>query len=251
MNESYPCPQCGEVLEIPPEMARQPVRCGACAKVFTPGEAAEFEAAPRRRRRREPTPSGRRTLFIVLGIVGVLGLLCCGGLGFIIYKMMNPVWQPYDSPAGQFTAKFPSGPVTAGSVATGRGAETASGVVATRELLQEDFFVYMVPLSLADSVRKSDKLLQELADGLVKQSGATEERPRVLRSFAGSEALELAMEEIDGRHTQMRIVLANDRAYLVGVTGPGHPDGSPWVQEFLDAFYPTDPAVKPKLKLKK
>ena len=257
MSETYPCPQCGEVLDVPTALAHQPVRCGACSRVFTPREpvlAREFDSEPpptgkRRRRRESDEPieagsSNRRVIFIVLGIVGICGLLCCGGIGFFVFKMMNPDWQAYDSADGQFTANFPRGKVVPGSQPTGRGGETASGVVARRPMMQEEFFVYYV--DIPNEVRKSEKVLHDIADGLMKQwPAAAEVRDRVLRGHAGFEAMDLCIQQDDDRYTQLRIVLANRKVYLVGVTGPGQPDGSPWVQEFLDSFQPTGDG-KPK-----
>ena len=191
MSESYPCPQCGEVLDVPSALAHAPVRCGACSRVFTPREptlASEFDAEPlpRKRRRRESEEpldggsNGRRVLFIVFGVVGVCGLLCCGGLGFFIFKMMNPEWQAFESPEGHFTANFPKGKVTPGKQPTGRGGETAEGFVGRRPMIQEEYFVYYVPLN--GDVRKSEKLLHEIADALMKQWPAAKEvRDRVLR----------------------------------------------------------------------
>ena len=101
----------------------------------------------------------------------------------------------------------------------------------------------------ADLEKKSDKLLNEFADGLLLQNpNSSEARPRFARSFGGNEAMDVCLELDDDRFLQARIVLANKKAYIVSVTGPGQPDGSPWVQEFLDAFQPGVENAKPKAK---
>ncbi len=255
MSESYPCPQCGEVLDVPTALAKEPVRCASCSRVFTPREpvlATEFDAEPppeRRKRRSEfdemdlPKSSGRRVVFIVLGVVGLCGLLCCGGISVFVFRMMNPDWQTYDSPDGQFTAIFPKGKITPGVQPTGRGGETASGVVARRPMIQEEYFVYSV--EIPGEFRKSEKVLDEIADGLLSQwPAAVEVRDRVLLTHAGFDAMDLTIQQDDDRYTQIRIVLANGKAYIVGITGPGEPDGKAWAMEFLEGFQPKN--GKPK-----
>jgi hypothetical protein len=249
MNESHPCPQCGEYLEVPAAMLGQPVRCGNCSRIFTPREslsAAEFDAAPPRRRRRqypetESRSSTRRVLLIIFGVLGLLGLVCCGGLGYFVYVAMNPTWKPYDSPTGEFSGKFPGDPV-AGTCLSGRGKEIATEISAHRKFFQENYFVYFISLTDADKRKDSDKLLDELADGLLAQNPAsTEVRPRVKRTHGGHEAMDVCLELIDERHVQARIVLANGMAYVVGVTHQHQPDEAYWVIEFIDAFQPNAP----------
>src|SRR5437016_213055 len=144
MNESHPCPQCGEYLEVPAAMLGQPVRCGNCERIFTPREtpsAAEFDEpvrSPRPRRESAASPprsSTRRVLFIVFGLLGILGLLCCGGFGYLVYVAMNPSWKTYTSPTGEFSAKFP-GDTQSGTRLTGRPGESASEIFARRKIFQ-------------------------------------------------------------------------------------------------------------------
>lgn len=252
MNDSHPCPKCGEVLEVPVEMLGRPVRCGACSTVFTPGQppatddfAAEFDrSTPRRRQRPSPdepavsSGGARRLAFLMLGMFGLISCTCCGGIGYFVFAMFNPKWEQFESPAGEFTAKFP-GPTSTASRFTGRGGERADAILARRKFIQEDYFVYFVPLTKADTRKEPERILDELANGLMSQSpGAEEFRPRVQRSHAGFDALDMCIEHPDDRFTQARIVLTDTKAYVVGVTGPGEPDHKMWVEDFLNAFQP-------------
>jgi hypothetical protein len=253
MNESHPCPQCGEYLDVPAAMLGQPVRCGNCSRIFTPREslsAVEFDAPIVQRRRRRDYPaaesrsSTRRVLLIIFGVLGLVGFVCCGGLVYFVYVAMNPTWKPYDSPTGEFSGKFPGDPV-AGTCLTGRGKEPATEISAHRKLFQENYFVYFIPLTdPADKRKTSDTLLNEFADGLLTQNPAsTEVRPRVKRTHGGHEAMDVCLELLDERHLQARIVLTDKYAYVVGVTHQHQPDEAYWVNEFIDAFQPN--AVNP------
>ena len=255
MNESHPCPQCGEFLEVPREMLGQPVRCGTCSRIFTPREslsAVEFDAAPppRRRRRREldereTRSSTRRVLLIIFGVIGFFFLLCCGGVGYFAYVMFNPDWQPYDSQTGDFTAMFPE-EAQPGTCPTGRGGERATEISAHRKIFQEAYFVYFISLQKADHRKQTDRLLNEFADGLVNiNSSSTEYRQRIPRAHAGYEAMDVCLQLNNDHFIQARIVIANDKAYVVGVRTPQDPDKAPWVLEFIDSFQPKDPKAAP------
>lgn len=251
MSETHSCPQCGELLEIPKALLDRPVRCGACQRVFSPREpsAAEFDAepaaGPRRRSDEQESPNAfaRRVIIIVMLVVGFLGVACCGGFAFLIYKVMNPKMVPFESDKGEYTASFPGQPTTGSTRLTGRGDELSVYDSASRPMIQEEFSIAYVPLTEKDKSKRSESLLNEFADGLLLQNaGSAECRPRVVRTYDGHDAMDVCLELDDGRYLQGRIVLANGKAYIVSVTGPGQPDGLPWVQQFLDSF-------KPKRKL--
>jgi hypothetical protein len=250
MNETLNCPQCGEPLEIPVQMLGQPVRCGACSNVFTPREPRFDRDEPpvvRSRRRRDPEAgrASRRVLLIVMLLFGLLLLGCCGGFSYFVYVMMHPTWQAYDSPTGEFTGKFP-GDTQPGTRLTGRGGETATSITARRKVFQEEYFVYFISLPDSDQGKTPEALLNELADGLKNQNpGSTEFRNRVRRMHANCEAMDVCLEMIDDRFTTARIVLTKDKAYVVGVASPGEPDAKDWVEDYLDAFQPKEPAEKP------
>ena len=93
---------------------------------------------------------------------------CCGGFGYFVAEMMNPDFEPYQSPDGRFAAKFP-GEVRTGTRATGRDGETAKSVEASRAMLGqafETYFVYSVDLTARDGQKKPSQVVDELADGL-------------------------------------------------------------------------------------
>ncbi|CAN5123789.1 hypothetical protein BH11PLA2_BH11PLA2_14070 [soil metagenome] len=255
MADSYPCPHCGEYLEVPPELRRTPVRCASCQKVFTPGASNDVnDEVPTVGRRRgrddfaEPRKRGsRKVLWIVIGVLLLGGLVCCGGIGFMAMKMFKPTWQPFQSAAGQFTTKFPAPPTEAASLFPDRDDQKVMEVTATRTMLgqpYEEYFITYFTLTAADKKMPTDDLLNELANKLTTIHSGTLSRPRIRISPGGHEGLEFALDIDNNTHLQARIILANNRAYIIGVNGLGKPDESPWVREFLDAFTPTEAAKK-------
>jgi len=136
-----PCPQCGEILGVPPEFARGPIRCGACGRIIeahehSPGGSAAPPSAPKPRyddadanesrntrlddegdgpkRREKPAVStgGGRSMFRVIAtllvIFGILTAGCCGCGGFLAWQVLKPTWEPFT--AADFTIVFPRPP---------------------------------------------------------------------------------------------------------------------------------------------
>lgn len=256
MIETFNCPDCGELLEIPVQMLGQPVRCGACANVFTP-QAWRFNpddspVPSRSERRRRENPEGsratRRILFVVIAFFGLMVVACCGGLGFFAYALMHPNWQAYDSPTGEFTSKFP-GATQPGTRLTGRGGETATVITARRKFFQEEYFVYFIALPNSDIHKPADRLLTEFAEGLKSQNpGNSEYRGQIRRQHEGHEAIDVCLELIDDRFATARVVIVankekkeNRTVYVIGVIGPNDPNQSDWVEEFIDAFHAKEP----------
>ncbi|MGL4424426.1 MAG: hypothetical protein ACRCZF_27480 [Gemmataceae bacterium] len=259
------CPECREPLEIPAELCGQPVRCSACAHVFTPPPAGPeyFDDIPtvprsenqRSRRRSEdatnddrPPPRKRRKgmgLFAVLfGVFALLGCLCCGGIGVLTWQLMDPPFQPYTPPDEKFAAIFPADPRISVKP-TGRATEIAASLEARREWAQESFFIYHFDLTAADKKKPVEKVMNELADGLLSTTpNAREAIPRSPRTHQGHEALSFAFEvkatnwAEQNKFLQGRVIIANGRAYVIGVNGPGHPGEAPWVEKFLDGLEP-------------
>jgi phage FluMu protein Com len=147
MASQFRCPTCEMLLK--PSNFVSPgsrVRCPQCRTVFTTPETEEagpsdWRAAPSREgaswpaeqedddRLRSPRARGgdrddyyddrpprRRsrggipTLVWILGGVGLMLLLGCGLIAFLVSRLANPEWQDFNSPEGSFTATYPGSP---------------------------------------------------------------------------------------------------------------------------------------------
>lgn len=265
MTTPVTCPSCGETLDIPNDLLGGQVRCASCRHVFTAPPPADrlphdvptdrradrppaddsyrvddYDADPRRRR---PKRGGLPAIVWVLLGGFVLGTCaCCGGFGYLVARMMNPDLEPYRSPDGRFTTKFP-GEAKAGTRPTGRDGESAKSVQASRYIIgpvDETYFVYYVDLTPAER-KTPTKVADELAEGLVRASGGQQVGRQSRRGHHGHDAADVSIRLPDGKHTIARVVVADGRGYVIGVTGPGNPGGAPWVDEFLDAFEVTEP----------
>jgi hypothetical protein len=167
-----------------------------------------------------------------------------------MYMMAHPKWQPYDSLTGEFTVNFP-GESQPGTRLSGRGNEMATTITAHRKIFQEEYFVYFISLTDADKKKTPETILEEMADGLVNQNpGSKELRPRVRRQHQGHEALEICLRFINDRTLQGRIVIANEKAYVVAGVGQQSPDddtqNKDWIDDYLDSFNPKKPAAEKK-----
>ena len=106
-----PCPNCRESVEIEPNWYGRRVVCPSCEQRFLaerptddrddndPRRRDDDDDRPRRRRSRDDDrpKSGGKGLLIVLGVVGGLLLLVCGGcVGFIVY--VNKAKVTFDGP---------------------------------------------------------------------------------------------------------------------------------------------------------
>jgi hypothetical protein len=263
MSLTISCPTCGEQLEVPPEMIGGQVRCGNCLGIFTAtaptGSAGRPDEIPVARPNRRPNnvpvsragdsgpierdPSKPRAktgigcgVWAMLGLFSLLGCGCCGGLVWFVVSMMSPDYQDYASPDGRFKAVFPVPPaeVRKTTRVTGRkDGETAPAVEATRPLIQEQFYIYHVDLSAMEQLIPPVGLAKLFGDGLLKVTGASE-LSRSQRTHQGFEAIELHGKLPNRQFLQARVIVTDDRVYVAAVAGPGNPDGSPWVEEFLD-----------------
>jgi predicted Zn finger-like uncharacterized protein len=243
MNELLACPKCKASLEVPVEMLGRKVRCGVCSQAFTARESGLADDEERERIPR--SPGNRKAVFLVLGLFAALALLCCGGIGYLVYLGMHPKWINYESATGEFTAKFPGEPKP-GTRQTGRGGESATLISAERTMFQEKYFVYFISLTAADLRKEPRQVLEELAAGLMKQNpGARDCKPRIDHTVENHQALDLCLEIDDERFLAVRLMVANEKAYVVGAEGPNDPDNCDWFDEFLDAFKPRKTPEKP------
>jgi hypothetical protein len=252
MSQTYPCPNCGDYLDVPEEMARRPVRCATCQKVFTPagGGLSEDDVDDRSARRNryddDPPRRKRRVWPWVFGILGLALFCCCGTVLYMAQQFLNPDWQAFESQAQGFTAEFPA-EVEEQVKLTGRAdGEKAPVFRAVRTIIvDEEYTIRCIPLTAKDRNRKPDTLLNELADAEISLHAVGRQmKPRVRRTYDGHEAMEFAVKMKAGTHLQARIVLAEKKAYILTVNGPGAPDQSSWVDKFFDNFKVVDEVKK-------
>ncbi len=261
------CPNCRESLEIPNDLLGGDVRCGSCLEVFTaevpggrdvpPPLPQSFEEAPRPRKRGgrrnnvskadpaygaieyDPDRKAKKGMGPAVGILllifGLFGCGCCGVFGYFVVQTMDPDYKDYQAPDGRFVAVFPA-EVQETTRPTGRKpGETVPSFEASRRFIQETFFIYYVDLK-PEEVRDSAKTIDELCQGLIKESSGTE-LLRTNRNHDGYSAADLRVR-MPGRKRfiQARIVVGDNRGYVVGVRVQNNPDGMIWLDTFFDQF---------------
>lgn len=281
MPTTVTCPNCREELEIPNDLLGGEVRCGSCMEVFMAAAPPGTEAPPRpaaddrpRRPRRprvettrnKPVPVSRRddgygpiefdpdrkqkrgvgaTLWIVFGVLGLFGCGCCGVLGYLGLKTAMPDYKPFQDPDGRFVAEFPA-EVREKTRATGAKYGVVKSFEAERPLIQEKFFVYAVPLDAADR-KDPRRALKDLADGVRLANTATEVS-RDDRTHQGYDAVDLVVRVRRDQHVRARVIVADDRAYVVGVSAHGDPNDHAWLDHFFESFEVVPPAAPPAKK---
>lgn len=272
------CPNCREELDIPNELVGGQVRCGSCLEVFVatapPGTDVPpplpDEDRPRRPRRKgtevsrnksvptsrpddgygpvEFDPDRKRkqgvgaTLWIVLGVFGLLGCTCCGGFLYFFFKMAQPEYKAFKDPDGRFVAQFPA-EVKEKTRDTGVKGGPVRSFEAARPLMQETFFVYAVELTAKEKQNPADGL-KKVADGLKAANKATE-MSRTDRTHQGYDAVDLVVKMGRNRFIQARIIVAEERAYVVGVSTNDPPDDRVWLEHYFESFEIVAPAAKP------
>jgi hypothetical protein len=263
------CPGCGEVLGVPRELEGGPIRCGVCERVIRPEEQGRpapqsrtddrggrdernesdrdddrdnrgrFDAdRPRRSRRpardaddfdRPKKKSGCGAWVIILGIVGVLGLGCCGGGGFLLYKFAgDPKWEKFNSPDARWSADFPGKPKMESKPIGGGVSGNTTFYGAQRMFGQEAFGVGYA-------------LMNEGLSGILKGPQNAREVSRRNLKMAGVDAKELTADVNDpqagkGRMV-VRIFIVENRLYTLIAVKIGQNAANPdQTDRFFDSF---------------
>ncbi|MFO0848365.1 MAG: hypothetical protein U0871_07395 [Gemmataceae bacterium] len=266
---SVVCPLCKEPLDVPPEFAGRPVRCGACQTVFTvpadrppdddlPGgppvsrpTAPDYPAPARRLADdypddpprdpwadppRRPQRTGSRawlwvTAFAALSCCG----LGCGGLVVFSLWMVFPEFKPFDDPGGKYHAEFPGNLSQYTQTEPGKPIKTC--VEGRRSFPPETYFVHHTDLPKGGPAPDPDKVLKEAADKAVADVAGGAEASRTPTTFAGRPAVQVVIDHPDDAVTVVRFLLDDRRLYAVGVTGLSLNDqDDPRVQGFFDRF---------------
>ncbi len=261
MPRAVVCPNCLVELDIPEELAGQPVRCATCSTVFTPSQAAAAPVARPRRtldraesrntaldeerpRRPRPKPSGAGRMLLIVGLVlggGAFGLCCLGvfGLRVVTERLDDPVMQAYKSPDGQFEAVFP-GPTTAAPLTLSDGTKML-GVAHSRRAMGKEFdtcsvrYFDLPKAPRTDAAR--DAVLASTAKAVVGPRAFDFAVDQEKTTVDGYPALEITAQDADPQiEMYARIVLADKRVYVVTYEGHNLDADSPRLKKFWAGF---------------
>ena len=245
------CPNCGEELDIPPELRGSPVRCAACGDAFTPpidipavpvapranraeprdnprDEAGRSEDEPRPRRRSANRPPRRGpNVLLWLMLLGTAGFCCLGCAGFIVFAlgMLDPTLTDYESPDGRFTAAFPGPVEVSPQPLPGEGVLGPTTVYTHRRTilggqLFDAYFVRSVELRGDPDEREKRRAVKEVLTELI---GDGTEVNQTKANLDGAEATEVQVNY--PRHKPQaetlvaRVAVIGDRLYAVGLRG--------------------------------
>jgi len=264
------CPGCREILGVPEELEGGSIRCGACERVIdtrTTGERprrteprdaddrprARFEDrdadAPRPRSRldddfdRPKKKSGCGIWIGILGILGVLTLVCCGGGGFLIYKASDPKWEKFTPSDTRWSAEFPGKPkMETKPIEKALGGGTTTEFVGQRIFGQEAYLIGYTDVTPAELRGASrDAILTEILDNIMKEPINPREVSRRSLKIAGVDAKELVLDVTDPKvgsaRMIVRVLVADNRIYRLIAVKVGNKGVPPeQAEKFFNSF---------------
>lgn len=248
------CPTCRESLEIPPEFAGMPVRCGACRTVFTPtpdSPGIRTFAPVDGGDGETPPPTSNVGVWLLAFLTCVMMAPCVGGCGWFCYEMLYPEFEMKTDEDGRFAAAFPGSPdPVSRSAADGT---PIRGLELDRDVPDEKYFVYYAD-NLTSKPEKGNRPPHDpvfdtaieliLRDGRLVDSKI---QKQATSQHDGYDALDLILVD-DNRPFEkgiVRLVRVGDRVYVVGVAGQMNP-GDVRVRSFFNRFQITGPAPPKK-----
>lgn len=246
------CPDCGSRLTAA-DREGDDYRCDRCGVLVREPRRTRAEDddddRPRRRRRRPPKSSGRG-LLLVLGGIGLLLLLACGGIIGAVVLAGRPNWQEFRSPTGNFTVDLPAKARPDMAQIAGKQGAFKPGVTCEGTLLLARLEEYCVvygdlppgPRGPADD----DRILNAALEGIKNAQPpgrVISEKPITVSGFRGRE-VELRIGE---QRRLARIVLTPRRIYTVIAGGPFTDPDDANVRRFIDSFKITEPR-RPELE---
>jgi len=257
MSRPVVCPHCGEELDIPTELRGRDVRCASCRTIFAaaadappppranrvgsnrvePGRTPDDDRAPWDDSPRRKRKGSLRWLWFLLGSGGLLSCLgCCGGV-LVFAQIDNPEFITHKSPKGRFVASFPNTPLEAQR--TGDDGLTRECTESTREhiLGDETYFVHYRDLPAVPAGEDARQtILTDACLRAVAHTPGTHEKSRTKLTVGDHPAVDLFLTHPDGTATHFRFILAGQRIYAVGLTGPILEPKSKRLKRFLAAF---------------
>ena len=268
-----PCPGCGEILGVPKELEGGAIRCGVCERVIDTSqsspaarpqrsESRDEERADKRRlrdsddHRDDDAPRPRRLsredddsdrpkkksgcgvwVWIIL-IFGVLGVVCCGGGGFLVYKFAgDPKWEKFTPADARWSADMPGQPKMETKPLVGAVGD-ATYFTSQRMFGQEAYLVGYGDLAQGEAGFVNDFVMKESLDGILKGPMSPKEVSRKDLNMSGVAAKELVVDVTDPQNGSgrmiVRVLIADNRIYTLIAVKMGKSGQNP---ELADKFF--------------
>lgn len=239
------CPSCRNELEFPEVLADQPVRCGACGNVFTPGlpaaipqkfDARSFPDTDTETETRPiiaapPSNIGIWLLaFVTTILFGALSTICVWGVLLVAY----PEFESTEDAVGGFQAVFPAQPTAIRR--TWGNDQLVQGQEFSREIPDERYFVYYTDWPADQQQQPIEDRFDTVIEWLLDQFPGMEEVDQDRTTHDGYPARDLLANGVEFQSLIARIIQADDRVYVVGITGPITPVDAR-VRQFFHGFH--------------
>jgi hypothetical protein len=187
----------------------------------------DYDDRPRRRRSRGGIP----TLVWILGGVGLLLLVGCGLIAFLVARLANPEWKDFNSPEGSFTATYPGSPKKKSEV-------DALGNTTTMYFVEADwgniaYFVGFTDIPGAGIVPDPNTLLDAAASVITT---VRSKKPIRIDGHPGIEVDGEMMHSGTRMDVTNRIYLVGSRMYQVMVVRAKSHQRPADFTKFLDSF---------------
>jgi hypothetical protein len=205
---------------------------------------ADDDDRPRRRRRRPARSRGGagKTLLVLAGI-GLVLLLCCGGIIGAVALAGAPKWQEFKSPGG-YTIDLPAAPRTDMAKIAGKHGPVQPGVTHEGTILIGRLEEYnIVYVDIAPDVRfanTDEQIIDIMVDGMKNAQPPARILATRKVTVSGYTARELEMS-IDGQSVLGRIVVTRSRLYAVLAGGRFTRSTDPRLRRFVDSFKIDEP----------
>jgi len=243
------CPDCGAPLTAADREADD-YRCGRCGGLVreprrSPGEDDD---RPRRRRRPPPPKRGCGGLAIVLGVIGLLMLLACGGVIGAVVWAGKPRWEEYRSPTGNYTVELPAKARTDMADFAAKNGPVPPGVVCEGTILlgrMEEYSIVSAAFGPGGRFGITDeKILDEALKNL--REGPTPARIVSTKdvTVSGYKAREVQLR-LKEQNLLARIVVTPTKLYTVIAGGPFTDADEPRVRRFVESFKLNEPKPPP------
>ena len=240
MSRNVKCPHCLESLEIPDELLNNEVRCALCQSTFVAQESGrpdpvpqvsrrEYdpyeerlrdELQPRRRSSRQGQGGSRAWVWIlVIGMFGCCGV-SCAGFGVYVIFVAFPDFVPYTSSEGDYQAVFPGTP-TASTQKNKLAVDDNENVTQlSRQMAADRYAIRTLKLPAKTDDDKANAILKDAADQLVSAMPGSKEMSRIDTTSQTYPAIEIEILHPDSVTTLGKLIVANDKLYIVTMSAP-------------------------------
>ena len=251
MSRTVKCPHCLENLEIPDSLLNNEVRCALCQSTFVARESGRSEPTPtvgradydpyeerlreeeprRRRQRSAPRRNNTWVWVLVLGCFGCC-ILGCGGLVWVTKSVAFPEFEPYTSKTGNYQAVFPGTP-TEFDQPNKLAVDNLEHVAQVTRRWRDRYTIRYLDLP-----PKSDPnaILKKAADQLAAAIPGSIENSRIDTTSQSYPTIEIEITHPDTTTTLGKLIVADDRLYIVTLTAPNTSLEDPRAMEYFPAF---------------